>query len=134
MKVLSKDYANANYDAAIPPALKVVPGELFQIHTNSILTHLERFPDNDECLPVTGPIYVEGAKPNSVLKVDIVKLKLSGGKGAIITLAGKGGFANRITESIYKVVSYDDKYVYFNDTIKVPLRPMVGKVGVTPAA
>ena len=33
---------------------------------------------------------------------------------------------------MYKVVTYDDKYVYFNDRIKFPLRPMVGKVGVAP--
>jgi len=132
MKILSKEFADVNYDASIKPALTVAPGELFQLHTNSILTHPENFPDN-LWVPVTGPVYVEGAKPGTVLKVDIVKLELNGEKGAIITLAGKGGFANRVSESIIKVISYDDKYAYFNDTIKVPLRPMVGKVGVTPA-
>jgi len=131
VKVLTKESANVNYDASIAPALTVNPGELFQLHTNSILSHLESFPDN-VWIPVTGPVFVKGAKPGAVLKVDIVKLELSSGKGAIITLAGKGGYASRITESIYKVVSYDDKYAYFNDTIKVLLRPMVGKVGVTP--
>ena len=132
MKVLSKEFANVNYDASIAPALTVAPGELFQLHTNSILTHPESFPDN-VWIPVTGPVYVESAKPGTALKVDIVKLELTGEKGAIITLAGKGGFASRITESIIKVVSYDDKYAYFNNTIRVPLRPMIGKVGVTPA-
>lgn len=131
MKVLSKESANVNYDATIAPALTIAPEELFQLHTNSILTHPESFPDN-VWIPVTGPVYVESAKPGTVLKVDIVKLELTGEKGAIITLAGKGGFASRITESIIKDVPYDDKYVYFNNTIRVPLRPMIGKIGVTP--
>ena len=127
------DYSNTHYNTAIPPALTVAPGELFQLNTESLLTHPERFPDSFIPTPVTGPVYVEGAKPGSVLKVDIVKIELREEKGVVITRAGLGGFAHRITESSYKFVRYDEKYAYFNDTIKVPLRPMVGMIGVTPA-
>ncbi|MEE9399740.1 MAG: acetamidase/formamidase family protein [Dehalococcoidales bacterium] len=130
MKVLSKDKSNNNYDVSIPPALKVASGEIFQLETPSILTHPERFPNTT--VPVTGPIYVEGAKPGSTLKVDILKVELTAGKGAIAVLPGKGAFGGRISEPTYKVVTYDDKYVYFNERIKVPIRPMVGKVGTSP--
>ena len=131
VKVLTKDISNNNYDAAIPPALTVAPGELFQLETPSILTHPEAFPETT--VPVTSPIWVEGAKPGSVLKVEIVELKLTAGKGAIAVIPGKGAFGDRVLEPMYKVVNYDDEYVYFNDTVKVPLRPMVGKVAVAPA-
>lgn len=131
MEVLSKDKSNLYYDAAIPPALTVAPGELFQLETVSILTRLESFPD-DVTVPVTGPVYVEGARVGSVLKVDIVKIELTAGEGAIIAVPGKGAFAERTSEAMCKVTPYDDKYVYFNDTIKIPLRPMVGKIGVAP--
>jgi len=128
VKVLKKENSNINYDAAIPPALAVTPGEPFQLETTSILTHPEAFPETT--VPVTGPIWVEGAKPGSVLKVEIIKLELTAGEGAIAVLPGKGAFGERVLEPVYKVVTYDNKYVYFNDKIKAPLRPMVGKVGV----
>jgi len=130
VKVLEKDMSNINYDAAIPPALMVAQGEIFQLKTPSILTHPELFPETT--VPVTGPIYVEGAKPDSALKVDIVKVELTAGKGAIAVIPGKGAFGEQVSEAMSKVVTYDDKYVYFNDRIKFPLRPMVGKVGVAP--
>ena len=131
MEVLKKDISNINYDAAIPPALIVNSGELFQLETPSILTHPEAFPETT--VPVTGPIWVEGAEPGLVLKVEIIKLELTAGEGAIAVLPGKGAFGERVLEPSYKIVTYDNKYVYFNDKIKTPLRPMVGKVGVAPA-
>lgn len=128
MKVLKKDISNIDYDAAIPPALVVTPGELFQLQTPSILTRPEVFPETT--VPVTGPVWVEGAEPGSVLKVEIIKLELTAGEGAIAVLPGKGAFGERVFEPMYKIVTHDNKYVYFNDKIKAPLRPMVGKVGV----
>ncbi len=130
MKVLKKNISNIDYDADIPPALVVTSGELFQLETPSILTHPEAFPETT--VPVTGPVWVEGAKPGSVLKVKIIKLELTAGEGAIAVIPGKGAFGDRVLEPMYKVVTCDSKYVYFNDKLKVPLRPMVGKVGVAP--
>jgi len=130
MKALSMDQCVLEYSAANPPVLTVVSGELFQLETPSILTHPEAFPETT--VPVTGPIYVEGAKPDSVLKVDILKVELTAGKGAIAVIPGKGAFGEQVSEAMYKIVTYDDKYVYFNDRIKFPLRSMVGKVGVAP--
>ena len=82
----------------------------------------------------TGPIAVEGAEPGSALKVDIVKIELTAGEGAIVAIPGRGAWAKRISQPSYKVVTYDSDYVYFNDRIKIPIRRMVGKVGVAPAA
>lgn len=131
MKALTKDVSNNYYDAALPPAMTVTPGELFQLETPSILTHPELFPETT--IPVTGPVWVEGAKPGSALKVEIIKLELPAGEGAIVVIPGKGAFGERVPNPRYKVVAYDDEYAHFNDRIKVPLRPMVGKVGVAPA-
>jgi amidase len=130
MKVLTKDISNDYYDASIPPALTVAQGELFRLETPSILTQREKFPETT--VPVTGPVWVEGARPGSTLKVEIVELKLTAGEGAIAVIPGKGAFGDKVPKPMYKVVKYDDKYAYFNDTIKVPLRPMVGKVSVAP--
>jgi amidase len=130
MKALAKNISNNHYDATLPPAMIVATGELFQLETPSILTHPELFPATT--IPVTGPVWVEGARPGSALKVEIVKLELPAGEGAIVVIPGKGAFGERVPKPMYKVVVHDDEYAYFNDRIKVPLRPMVGKVGVAP--
>ncbi len=131
MKTLSKDQCVLEYSANNSPALIVKPDETFSLEAASILTHPEAFPDKTT-VPVTGPVYVEGARSGSILKVDIISVKLTAGKGAIIVKPGKGAFGEQVSTPLCKVVTYDDKYIYFNDELRVPLRPMVGKVGVAP--
>ncbi len=132
MKFLGKDRHVHHYSPDNAPALTVAPGEIFQLETPSILTFIETFPDS-VVLPVTGPVEVQGADPGLTLKVDILKINLTAGEAAIIAIPGKGAFTDRISQPSYKVVTYDDKYVYFNDSLKIPLRTMVGKIGVAPA-
>jgi len=132
MKFLSKDKHVHQYSPGNAPALTVTSGEIFQLETSSILTFIETFPDS-VVLPVTGPVEVQGAEPGLTLKVDILKIKLTAGEAAITAIPGKGAFADRISRPSYKVVTYDDTHVHFNDILKIPLRPMVGKIGVAPA-
>jgi len=131
MKSLTKENCVLEYSANNPPALKIASGETFQLETPSILTHPELLPDKTT-VPVTGPIFLEHAVQGDVLKVDILKIQLTAGEGAIVAKPGKGAFGDRIIEPTVKVVPYDDKYAYFSEKIKVPLRPMVGKIGVAP--
>ena len=54
--------------------------------------------EKPEIMNVTGPIYVEGAKPGNALKVDILDLKITSDEGIIIAFPGKGGFSEKIKE------------------------------------
>lgn len=131
MKFLRKDQCVLEYDPTYPPVLKVASGETFQLETPSILTRIQDFPKSIT-VPVTGPVLVEGAHPGTVLGADIIKIDLNAGEGVIGAVPGKGAFGDRILKPEYKVVRYDKKYAYFNDSIRLPLRPMVGKIGVAP--
>ena len=132
MKFLAKDKFVHQYSPDNAPALAVVPGETFQLETPSILTFIKTFPDS-VVLPVTGPVEIQDAEPGLTLRVDILNIKLTAGEAAITAIPGKGAFAERISRPSYKVVTYDDTYVRFDDNLKIPLRPMVGKIGVAPA-
>ncbi len=132
MKFLAKDKHVHQYSPDNVPALTVAPGELFQLETPSILTFIETFPDS-VVLPVTGPVEIQGVESGSTLKVDILNIKLTAGEAAIVAMPGKGAFAERISRPSYKVVTYNDTHVHFSDSLKIPLRPMVGKIGVAPA-
>jgi amidase len=131
VKSLRRDQCVLEYSPSLPPVLKVASGETFQLETPSILTIIQNFPKSIT-VPVTGPVYIEGAHPGTVLKADILEICLDAGEGAICAIPGKGAFADRIFKPECKVVKYDEKYAYFDDKLKLPLRPMVGKIGVAP--
>ena len=131
MKSLRKDQCVLEYNPAYPPALKVASGETFQLETPSILTYIADFP-HKVTVPVTGPVFVDSAHPGAVLKTDVIKIDLNAGEGVIVAIPGKGAFGDRILKPEYKVVRYDKKYAHFSESIKLPLRPMVGKIGVAP--
>jgi amidase len=118
-------------------AIRVEPGEVFVVQTYNCLLDLEDWKreivsEKPKILNVTGPIYVNGAEPGNVLKVDILDLKVSSEKGTIIAFPGKGGFAEKIEQMEVKVVKIDQHFVYFSEKIKIPISPMLGKIGVAP--
>ncbi len=129
---LTKDKSTLSYDAANPPAMRVLGGEVFQLETASILTYGDSVPESKFAVPVTGPVWVDGAKVGSALRIEVIRIELKSGRGAILSMPGRGAFGTRILEPALKVVTYDNKYVHFNSDIKFPLRPMVGKVAVAP--
>lgn len=131
MKSLPKERCVLEYNPTYPPALHVASGDTFQLATPSILTHIENFPKSIT-VPVTGPVFVEGAKPGDTLRADILEIDLNAREGVICAVPGKGAFGDRILQPEYKIIKYDDRYAYFNDSLKLPLRPMVGKIGVAP--
>ncbi|MDW8044759.1 MAG: acetamidase/formamidase family protein [Nitrososphaerota archaeon] len=137
MKVCSKDRIIFAYGSSKEPALFVDQGEEFQVET--IDRFLERgefeamLSDRKDILnAVTGPIFVNGAEPGLILKIDILKVEITSDRGVIVAVPGKGGFADKILKAYKKVVKIDKDYVYFNDRIKVPLNPHIGRIGVAP--
>jgi len=133
MKRLTKEHSTVLYDAGDSAAMTVGCGEVFQLETASVLTYGEGVPSSGFAVPVTGPIWIDDAKPGSVLKTEIIKLELASGRGAVLSMPGRGAFGNQLLAPALKVVTYDNRYAYFNESIRVPLRPMVGKVAVAPA-
>jgi amidase len=66
--------------------------------------------------PQTGPIFVEGIAPGDALAIDILDIKV-----------GDWGYCNgRIFELL-------DGYAIFSATLRLPLEPMIGGLGIAPA-
>ncbi|BCL73186.1 acetamidase [Vibrio nigripulchritudo] len=86
--------------------------------------------------PVTGPIYVEGAKPGDVLKLTIHEFKPSG-FGWTANIPGFGLLADQFEAPALNLWSYDSATLApaaFSTMAKVPLKPFAGTIGVAPAA
>lgn len=80
-----------------------------------------------------GPIYIEEAEPGDVLEVRIhsIKLAIPYGYNAI----GQNGFlSDEIFERKMRIITLDEKKMigHFADSIKIPLRPFFGSMGVAP--
>ncbi|MBS1168646.1 MAG: acetamidase [Proteobacteria bacterium] len=86
--------------------------------------------------PVTGPVYVEGAEPGDVLKVEIREFVPSG-IGWTAVIPGFGLLADQFTDPALHVWKYDPGTLapsLFGPGGSVPLKPFAGTIGVAPAA
>lgn len=83
--------------------------------------------------PCTGPLYIEGTLPGSVLAIKIVDIKLR--NWGVLTLTPNEGVLNELVQSpLTKIVKIDQKnnIIHYSDDIKLPLRPHIGTIGTTP--
>ncbi len=140
---LTADQTHNKFSSKIKPVLEVESGAIIEAFTQeasagqikcgddvSVLDDLEFDPIH----PLTGPVYVKGAKPGDVLKIKLLSIELVDcGWNSI--LPGFGFLADKFTEPYLKTypMKSGDKHIQFNDKIKIPLRPFPGVMGVAPA-
>ncbi len=70
----------------------------------------------DKINPGTGPIFVEGIEPGDTLAVDLLNIRV-----------GEWGYC---AERIFEL---SDGFLHIDPNFRLPLQPMIGQVGVTPA-
>ena len=138
MKRLEKTHLIDTFGAGHPVALTVDEGEVFVVETFNLLDDLEAFrkamgEEKPKIMNVTGPIFVKGARAGNALRVDILDLEITGGHGGMACLPGIGPFGDKIEQMQARHLKVDRHYVHFSDTLKIPINPMLGKVGVAPS-
>lgn len=83
--------------------------------------------------PATGPVYIEGVKPGDVLRVDLLEVSV-GDQSVMVTVPGEGVLGSKITDMETAILAYRDGKVIFKDRVEIPAKPMIGVIGVAPAA
>ncbi|MRX72826.1 acetamidase [Bacillus lacus] len=81
--------------------------------------------------PATGPIFVENARPGDILKVKIDKIEI-GESGVMAVGPGLGVMGHRIEKFEAKMIEIRDGRAIFNESLSIPLNPMIGVIGVAP--
>lgn len=66
--------------------------------------------------PQTGPIYIEGIEAGDMLAIDILDIKV-----------GEWGYCSG------QIFELKDGYAKFSDSLKLPVEPMIGCIGIAPA-
>ena len=83
----------------------------------------------------TGPIEVKGAKPGDMLTVEVLDMKVDG-LGFSSLWPGIGIFPDWVRHKEFgiktQVVEVKDGLVHWNEKLKLPVRPMIGVIGVAP--
>lgn len=128
--VSTTDNFHRSYSSEILPALAVRPGEEFTLETRSILGPGQNFlPKSyeDLVIPVTGPVAIKGVHAGDTLRVDVLGIEIAN-RGAMVTLTDYGAFPGVGPGG--RVIQIRKGSAEFAPGFKVPVRPMVGKIGV----
>ena len=136
---LSKDRRVFAFSGDAEPALRVPAGTRLRLETADCFDDQVQAPgdvldaiDWDRVNPATGPVYIEGAHPGDVLSVLIESIDTSG-QGVMAVAPGFGVLSEEFAEQLHRIVPIEDGAARIADGIAVPLRPMIGVIGVAPA-
>jgi amidase len=136
---LSKEKATYDFSPENSPAIQVEPGTTILFETLDALDD-QIHTDEDSANKVdlghvnaaTGPVFVRGAKPGDTLVAEILEIK-PWNWGAALIIPGFGFLQNTIPGPYTRVFHYDPGgYIQFGKNICIPIRPMIGTIGVAP--
>ena len=138
---LGKEHGRPGHRADVPPVLRIAPGtgERIAFQTDDAV-YRELHEHGDLALlsaplnPVTGPVYVEGARPGDALAVTIHEIRLTD-TGWAMSLPGVGALRDRMPDRVVtRRIPIDADGVHLTDAVTVAPRPMVGCIGTAPAS
>ena len=137
-------HAHFGWDNGLHPALTIAPGETVEFETvdasggqlspTSTVADVGGL-DFGKVNPVTGPVYVDGAMPGDLLKVEVLSFAPSGW-GWTALIPGFGLLADQFPEPALHLWKYDAASLapaVFGPGGKVPLKPFAGTIGLAPA-
>jgi len=140
---IHRHHTHHGWDNANPAALEIESGDVVeldivdasggQLGPSSTAADIARL-DFERVNPVTGPVYVHGARPGDVLQVDLLEFGASDwGWTAIIP--GFGLLADAFPEPALKIWQFDAgmREAVFRDDVRIPIHPFPGTIGVAPS-
>lgn len=130
-----EDHIHYFFSASVAPVLTVRSGERLSVETrdasNGQIRADSNLPvDRTRLLPATGPVAVEGARPGDAVSIHIERIDLAPAGHAWIRPGL--GILSVPTDGPYYAqrIEVTPDGVHLSDGLKIPLRPMVGIVGV----
>ncbi|MBE6892408.1 MAG: acetamidase [Ruminococcaceae bacterium] len=78
--------------------------------------------------PASGPLFIEGAMPGDVLKVEILKIELDD-HGVMVDAPGEGVTGAAVSSESTKILPVENGKVKFNEKLSFPICPMIGVIG-----
>ncbi|MGC6176071.1 acetamidase/formamidase family protein [Lacrimispora sp. 38-1] len=138
MKTITRNYITHTLSKDNPPCERIKAGETVAFETYDCFTNqflpeeatfenVVRKPGN----PATGPLYIEGAMPGDMLKIDILDI-IPGPVGVVMLGPGSGSEKEFFEKKVLKRIPVTDGYAHYSEQLKLPVTPMIGVIGVAP--
>jgi len=145
MQRITRDQLTPVFDRRQPPVARVKPGEVFWVETEDSRGGRTRIPEHTTAAyllqmrkrgyygnPVTGPIFVEGAEAGDTLAMRILEQKCDS-----LAYMGYWPFLFHLEDFFHepatKLCEIRDGKIVFSADIEIPVRPVIGTIGVAPA-
>lgn len=141
VQTIHKTQHHFGWDNSLKPVLTAAPGDELeleivdasggQLGPTSTPDDVARL-DFARVNPVTGPVYIDGARPGDALVVDILDFAPSGW-GWTALVPGFGLLAEDFPKPFLHISRYDAGGVEWSPEIRLPFNPFPGTIGVAPA-
>lgn len=126
------------FDKTLEPAMVVPSGTTMRVRTKDCFGNQIQKPEDeldgidwDHTNPATGPIFVEGAVPGGALKVSVGAIEFDN-KSVSCTGENEGVCGDRFNAWSTQVCEIDGDELVWDECLRIPLRPMIGVIGVAP--
>lgn len=126
MQRVSRDHTFTAFSADLTPVCEVDQGEWLLVETwDCFGGEMLAGKNRDEVTPglanpATGPVYLRDAQPDDVIRFTIASV-----------MPGPRGFVSSAGQ--YRFIDVVDGFAVFSESLKLPIRPMVGVIGVAPS-
>jgi acetamidase/formamidase len=140
---LTSEQTHNKFSSTIEPVLRVPSGSIIEVFTEEASDQQLQLDSDEKDLmnisfdpvhPLTGPVYVEDAKPGDILAVKLHEIEI-GDWGWTAIFPGFGYLADKFDQPRLKTFAIDSgsNHVVFNSGVNIPLKPFPGVMGVAPA-
>ena len=126
------------FDKTLEPAMVVPSGTTVRVRTKDCFGNQIQKPEDeldgidwDHTNPATGPIFVEGAVPGGALKGSVGAIEFDN-KSVSCTGENEGVCGDRFNAWSTQVCEIDGDELVWDERLRIPLRPMIGVIGVAP--
>ena len=126
------------FDKTLEPAMVVPSGTTVRVRTKDCFGNQIQKPEDeldgidwDHTNPATGPIFVEGAVPGGALKVIVGAIEFDN-NSVSCTCENEGVCGVRFNAWSTQVCEIDGDELVWDERLRIPLRPMIGVIGVAP--
>ncbi|WP_121639150.1 acetamidase/formamidase family protein [Virgibacillus sp. Bac330] len=138
MKRIAKETYVLSMSPKNKPVETVFSGETILFETYDCFSNEMKSEDDlfhtvgwDKINPATGPLFVEDARLGDTLKVDILDIQIAN-QGLMSITPKMGALAGSFTDEKTKIISIHDGKAIFNETLQLPIKPMIGVIGTAP--
>jgi len=132
---LTTDNLHYCWDNAIPPQLEIEPGDSVAFETRDASDghawggfETRKAKDGH---PLTGPVYIKGAKPGDVLEIEVLNIQTAK-RGWTSFQPGRGLLPDDFSNSFLNIweLQTSEGWADFRPGIRVPLEPFCGVMGL----